>query len=109
MLTDSWYREYTPHFKAALEDGDIVNMPADQNIIEDHRAFFMIKGVARIPATGSNSNYKDRHSDSGIAHLLADYASKNPSVPIEFIALPSHEQIEMNPDDFDWVSDVGCF
>ncbi len=46
-------------------------MPADQDIIEDHRAFIMIKDMARIPATGSNSNNKDRHRDSGIAHLLA--------------------------------------
>lgn len=109
MLTDSWYREHTPHFKAALEDGDIVDMPADQDIMEDHRAFVMIKGVARIPATGSNSNNKDRHGDSGIAHLLADYASKNPSAPIEFIALPSHDEMEMHPDDFDsWHSETGC-
>ncbi|RSO83934.1 hypothetical protein EA748_06440, partial [Acinetobacter ursingii] len=27
MLTESWYREHTPHFKASLEDGDIENMP----------------------------------------------------------------------------------
>lgn len=109
MLTDSWYREHTPHFKAALEDGDIVNMPADQDIIEDHRAFIMIKGVARIPATGSNSNNKDRHGDSGIAHLLADYAAKNPSAPIEFMALPSREEMDMNADDYDgWFSETGC-
>ena len=109
MLTESWYREHTPHFKAALEDGDIENMPADQDVMEDHRAFIMINGVGRIPANGSNSNNKDRHGDSGIAHLLADYASKNPSAPIEFIRLPSHDEIEANQDDYDWFSDVGCF
>lgn len=110
MLTDSWYREHTPHFKASLEDGDIADMPADQDIIEDHRAFILIKGVARIPATGSNSNNKDRHGDSGIAHLLADYASKNPTAPIEFMSLPSASELEVNQDDYDgWFSDVGCF
>lgn len=109
MLTDSWYREHTPHFKAALEDGDIVNMPADQDIMEDHRAFILIKGVARIPATGSNSNNKDRHGDSGIAHLLADYAAKNPSAPIEFIPLPSASDLEMSQDRYDgWFSEAGC-
>lgn len=87
MLTESWYREHTPHFKAALEDGDIENMPADQDVIEDHRAFIMINGVGRIPSTGSNSNNKDRHGDSGIAHLLADYASKNPTAPMEFTSI----------------------
>ncbi|MDR8269197.1 hypothetical protein FPK71_24980, partial [Acinetobacter baumannii] len=75
MLAEAWYRENTPHFKASLEDGDIENMPADQDVIEDHRAFVMVNGVARIPAQGkSNSNNKDRHGDSAIAHLLADYA-----------------------------------
>ena len=100
MLTESWYREHTPHFKSALEDGDIVNMPADQDIMEDHRAFVMINGVGRIPATGSNSNNKDRHGDSGIAHLLADYASKNPSAPYEFTAL-SDVSDEFEEDDLD--------
>ena len=78
--------------------------------MEDHRAFVLINGVARIPAMGkSNSNNKDRHGDSAIAHLLADYAAKNPSAPIEFTALPTRAEIEMNPDDYDsWYSDVGC-
>lgn len=46
---------------------------------------------------------------SGITHLLAGYASKNPSAPTKFMALPSHDEMEIRPDDFDWVSDVGCF
>lgn len=100
MLTESWYREHTPHFKSALEDSDIVNMPADQDIMEDHRAFVMINGVGRIPSTGSNSNNKDRHGDSGIAHLLADYASKNPSAPYEFTALSDVSE-EFEEDDLD--------
>ncbi|MBF6955939.1 hypothetical protein HN246_14510 [Acinetobacter baumannii] len=111
MLTEAWYRENTPHFKASLEDGDIENMPADQDVIEDHRAFVMVNGVARIPAQGkSNSNNKDRHGDSAIAHLLADYASNHPLAPIEFIPLPSSEEIETNPDDYDgWVDTAGCW
>lgn len=46
---------------------------------------------------------------SGITHLLAGYASKNPSAPTKFMALPSHDEMEIRPDDFDWVSHVGCF
>jgi phage FluMu gp28-like protein len=104
MLTEAWYREHTPHFKASLEDGDIENMPADQDVMEDHRAFVLINGVARIPAMGkSNSNNKDRHGDSGIAHLLADYAAKNPSAPIEFMPLPSREEMDRDADDWDRV------
>lgn len=39
-----------------------------------------------------------RHGDSAIVHLLADYVSKNPSAPIEFISLPSKEKIEVGLD-----------
>lgn len=92
-----------------MEDGDIEGTPVDQDVIEDHRAFIMINGVGRIPANSSNSNNKDRHGDSGIAHLLADYASKNSSAPIEFMPLPSREKMEAHADDYEWISDVGCF
>jgi phage FluMu gp28-like protein len=104
MLTEGWYREHTPHFKAALEDGDIENMPADRDVQEDHRAFVLVKGVARIPEQGkTNSNNKDRHGDSGIAHLLADYASKNPEAPIEWMPAPTREELESDQWD-DWES-----
>lgn len=109
MSNEAWYRENTPHFKSSLED-DIENMPADQDVIEDHRVFVMINGVARIPAMGkTNSNNKDRHGDSAIAHLLADFASNHPSAPIEFISLPSREEMEENLDDYDWYKETGCF
>ncbi|MEY2863555.1 MAG: hypothetical protein RLY58_1262, partial [Pseudomonadota bacterium] len=49
MLSEGWYRDHTPAFKAALEDGDIVDMPQDKDILDDHRAFTLVKGVARIP------------------------------------------------------------
>lgn len=105
------YREHTPHFKAALEDGDIENMPKDQDVFEDHRAFTLVKGVARIPEQGkTNNSNKDRHGDSAIAHLLADYASKNPEAPIEYIPLPTQDELDSRSDDYDgWISDVGCF
>lgn len=91
-LSESWYREHTPHFKSALEDADIASIPKDKDIMDDHRAFVLVKGVARIPdvrTTGQDG--KKRHGDSAIAHLLADYASKNPSAPIEFTPIPSRD------------------
>ena len=87
MLNEGWYRENTPHFKAALEDGEIIDMPADRDIQEDHRAFVLVKGVARIPEAGKSNTNKNRHGDSGIAHLLCDYASCNPEAPIEFMSI----------------------
>lgn len=106
-LSEGWYREHTPHFKAALEDGDLVDIPKDKDIMDDHRAFVLVNGVARIPqkrVTGSDG--LKRHGDSAIAHLLADYASKNPSAPIEFMALPDVDGLE----DGDWeLGEVGCW
>ena len=72
--------------------------------MEDHRAFTLVKGVARIPEQGKTNSNKDRHGDSAIAHLLADYASKNPEAPIEFTPLLSREEFEQS-DEFDgWMS-----
>jgi len=108
MINETWYRENTPHFKSALEDGDIENIPADQDVLDDHRAFQLVKGVARIPEQGkSNTKNKSRHGDSAIAHLLADYAAKNPTSPIEFIALPDAVEREDNADDYAFL-ERGC-
>lgn len=110
-LSEGWYREHTPHFKAALEDGDIASIPKDKDIMDDHRAFVLVNGVARIPqkrVTGADG--LKRHGDSAIAHLLADYASKNPSAPIEFMPIPSRDEIELerNNEGYDWDNEVGC-
>ncbi|WAU72886.1 hypothetical protein [Acinetobacter sp. TR11] len=96
MLNEGWYRENTPHFKAALEDGEIIDMPADRDIQEDHRAFVLVKGVARIPEAGKSNTDKNRHGDSGIAHLLCDFASCNPEAPIEFMSI----SINLDSDEF---------
>lgn len=85
MLTESWYRENMPAFKAAFEDGTITDIPADSDILADLRAFSLVRGVARIPEsrtsdqaakkTDSGSQAK-RHGDAGIAYVLAHYASR---------------------------------
>lgn len=107
-LSEGWYREHTPHFKAALEDGDLVAIPKDKDILSDHRAFTLIKGVARIPDTRTKGqDGLTRHGDAGIAHLLADYAAKNPTSPIEFIALPNAVERESNADDYAFL-ERGC-
>lgn len=107
-LSEGWYREHTPHFKAALEDGDLVAIPKDKDILSDHRAFTLVKGVARIPdARTKGQDGLTRHGDAGIAHLLADYAAKNPTSPIEFIALPDAVERESNADDYAFL-ERGC-
>ena len=75
MLSEKWYRENMPRYKAAFEDKTIL-LPRDADIIEDHRAFKTIKGVGRLPEGKTNSKTKDqRHGDSGIAGAMAWHAT----------------------------------
>ena len=72
MLSEGWYREHTAPFKAALEDGTLTDLPKNEDVLADLRAFEVVNGVPRIPATrtkGSDGN--KRHGDTGIAALLA--------------------------------------
>ena len=76
-LTQEWYRENMPKFKAAIEDKETF-MPKDGDTLDDHRAIKMVKGVAKVPETGRTRGRDGnmRHGDSGIAHALADYARR---------------------------------
>src|SRR5208283_3833762 len=47
MLSAEWYREQMPRFKAAFEDGAIA-IPRDADILLDHRAIVIERGVAQI-------------------------------------------------------------
>jgi phage FluMu gp28-like protein len=81
MLTESWYRENMPAYKAAFEDKTIL-LAKDADIIEDHRAFKVIKGVARLPEAKTQAkDKKQRHGDSGIAGALAWFATKLEGAP----------------------------
>ena len=75
MLSESWYREHTAPFKAALEDDTFYAIPQDADILADLRAFEVVRGVPRIPdkrTTGKSGT--QRHGDAGIAYLLLYYA-----------------------------------
>lgn len=75
MPSETWYRENMPKYKAAFEDRTIL-LPKDADIIEDHRAFKIIKGVARLPEGKTNGKTgKQRHGDSGIAGAMAWHAT----------------------------------
>ncbi len=74
MLTEPWYRENMPPYKAAFEDRSIL-LPYDADLIEDHRAFKMVKGIAKLPEKKTKGEDKQqRHGDSGVAGALAWYA-----------------------------------
>ncbi|SPL69465.1 hypothetical protein KPC_0643 [Acinetobacter stercoris] len=51
-----------------------------------------------------------RHGDGAVAMILGWFASLHLSSPIEFIALPSASELEVNHDDYDgWFSELGVF
>lgn len=88
MLTEGWYRDNMPSFKAALEDDTLYDLPADRDVVSDLRAFRLVKGVARIPdkrtaEKGEKSGGK-RHGDAAIAAVLADYASRQETEIFEY-------------------------
>ena len=47
MLSQAWYRENMPRYKAAFEDGTI-EIPRDAEILNDHRAIVVEHGVAKV-------------------------------------------------------------
>ena len=83
MLTEPWYRENMPKYKAAFEDRS-VTLPKDADIIEDHRAIKVIKGVAKLPDRKTKGDDgRQRHGDSAIAGALAWFATRQEGVPAE--------------------------
>ncbi|MEB3470147.1 terminase family protein [Pasteurella multocida] len=75
MLNESWYREHAPPFKAALEDGTFHSIPYHADMLDDLRAFQVVRGVPRIPDKRSiGKSGTQRHGDAGIAKLLLYYA-----------------------------------
>ena len=77
MISESWYREITPLFKSKFEERGIL-IPADGDVLDDHRALIMVRGVARIPdAHGKGRDGQQRHGDAAIANMMAIYAAEN--------------------------------
>lgn len=73
MLSQSFYLENMPKFKAAFEDSTI-SIPKDADVLADLRALQVIKGIPKLPDAKTGSK-KDRHGDAAIALFLAYYAS----------------------------------
>lgn len=89
MLSQEWYRENMPPFKAAFEDAKLV-LPQDVDILADLRTIVMEKGVAKVPDSARirGSDGRERHGDTAIALALASFAVfAIETVQIEFQAL----------------------
>ena len=75
MLSESWYRENMPRYKAAFEDGTI-EIPKDADVLADHRAIVLEQGVAKVAERRAGGDGKGRHGDSAMAAALAFFASR---------------------------------
>lgn len=77
MLSEAWYRENMPPVKAALEDGNLQDLPKDADTLADMRAIQVVRGVPRVPDVRSTGEDEGkRHGDVAVALALAYYASR---------------------------------
>jgi phage FluMu gp28-like protein len=87
MLTEPWYRENMPRWKAAFDDGGII-IPKDREVMDDHRLVKLVRGVGRIPEERTGEKDKRRHGDSAIAGALAVAASRAAPEIYEYMGAP---------------------
>jgi phage FluMu gp28-like protein len=75
--TEEFYRQEFAALKAAFEDRTIL-IPADADLLGDHRMVLMQRGVPKIPDSvrRKGTDGYERHGDSAIANLLAHHASE---------------------------------
>ena len=91
-LSDSFYLEQMPKFKAALEDATLDEIPQDTQCRDDLRAIKKIDGVPKLPKAKTQTadgKKVQRHGDFAIALFLGHYAMKRDVAPIEFTQAPS--------------------
>lgn len=84
MLSAEWYRENMPPYKAGYED-ELIIVPRDAEILNDHRALRMINGVPRVPDTARGRDATgQRHGDAAIAGCMMYTASRMDVVAYEY-------------------------
>lgn len=86
MATEGWYRDNMPSYKAAFEDGTIT-IPKHDGVLQDHRAFKLVRGVARIPDGKTDG---DSHGDRAMACVYAHAAARLAIAPIGYTEVPTH-------------------
>jgi phage FluMu gp28-like protein len=75
MLNEPWYRDNMPPYKAAFEDATI-ELPRDSEVLDDHRAVKVVRGVGRVVEHTKAEDGKKRHGDAAIAGVLMYAASR---------------------------------
>ncbi|MDF1583883.1 MAG: hypothetical protein P1P78_11295 [Methyloprofundus sp.] len=89
-LSESWYLENMPPFKAALEDNSLT-IPYDMDQLNDLRALQVINGIIRLPKGKTQSGANQRHGDSAISKALAFFASRSSPTIIEYAEIETEE------------------
>jgi len=86
-LSESWYLENMPPFKAGLEEGKLM-MPADADQLDDLRNLQVINGIIRVPKLKTTDRTgKKRHGDSAISRALAWYISCHARIESSYQAM----------------------
>lgn len=80
-LSQEWYRQNGPPYIEAFGDRTVL-IAGDDDVIRDHQALQYVGGVVKVP---DDFRYKgsdglDRHGDTGIAGMLAWYASRQGAI-----------------------------
>lgn len=79
-LSELWYSQHLPPFKAALEDGNLW-VPRDADVLSDLMALQVIGGVPKLPKArqrqvSGGSKGQRRHGDSAVALALGLFAAR---------------------------------
>jgi phage FluMu gp28-like protein len=82
MPTEGWYRDNMPPYKAAFED-DTITVPLDDNVLLDHRAIKLVRGVPRVPE-GKTS--EGRHGDACDGLRVPARGVADGLLPIEYMS-----------------------
>ncbi len=97
MLSEPWYREHMPPWKAAIEDG-MLTLPMDREVHDDLRMVKLVRGVARIPQRRQTDEGASRHGDAAVASVLAYAASRAEHEEFGYLgATPAHLRGESAP------------
>jgi phage FluMu gp28-like protein len=82
QLSEPWYREHMPKFKASLEEKTLL-FSQDADVMQDLKAIAMTKGVAKVPESKryKGSDGKERHGDAAMALVLGHYAAHSDTGP----------------------------
>jgi phage FluMu gp28-like protein len=76
-ITEPFYAEHLPPFKASFEDGTI-EIARDLDHLNDLRQFQVVKGMPTLAKAHTQSTTapgEERHGDAAIAYLMAHYAT----------------------------------